>query len=469
MYLSLGRLLLNHKTSQVINLINKEDSDYNFHIIPESCYSEGKQSSLTIIPATGKVMKNSKLPLTITYEAKHPGESTFNVLVNSINFSKPISLKVKIESHKMNAKLVYEPSVDTLAVMNPSPKQLAILTQGSNMSLNSQLSSSPSNVTAGKSITGQLTNNFENVVLQEYPYVNKLHFGTMQLNEKSIVKFSLKNIGKFPFDFEWQKVNGSKTISVSHNQSGIVNCDSFKQSIIEYQPKSVGTLMPTELKLKIAYGATYLLSLTGKCIEPALSLSFKSYDFGSRFIYRPGMQINSVCLTLVNHDNIDISVEITNPTVPWLEIDFSPTVLPPGESTGITIIFTPERAQKYIETLNILVNGLSKKSVVITGRGCEMKLDTFELLPQKLSSMIEQQVGKISTGKETHRDRLRESFKSNWKVGKMIRSIKLGAILPKQQVVKRIRLVNNSACELLGQVALSGPTEPSLDGGSKRP
>ena len=116
-YLSLGRLLLNHKTSQIVNLVNKENVDYDFYIIPESCYSEGKQSSLSITPAMGTVHRNSQLPLIIAYEAKSAGESAFNILVNSPSFSKPLSLKAKIESHKMECKLVFEPQVDSSVVV----------------------------------------------------------------------------------------------------------------------------------------------------------------------------------------------------------------------------------------------------------------------------------------------------------------------------------------------------------------
>ena len=477
-YLSLGRLLLNHKTTQTINLINKENMDYNFNIIPESCYSEGKQSSLTITPSSGKVLKNSKLQLNISYEAKSPGESTFNVLVTSVSFSKPISLKVKIESHRMNAKLVYEPCVETSAVLNPTVKQVAALTSGSNQSLDSGSSDYM------KSLAEDAKNNTNPVVLQEYPFVNKLHFGTMQLNEKSIAKFYVKNIGRFPFDYEWTKINGSKTISISENPSGIVNVDAFKKCVIEYQPKQVGSLMSTDLKLKVHYGPTYLLSLSGKCIEPSLYFSMKAYDFGNRFIHRPGMQVNYISINIVNHDNIDISLEITNKPVSWLDIQFKPTVLPPGETVGVTVIFNPEKAMKYIETINFLVNGLSTKSVVITGRGCEMRLEIHELFPQKLSSMIDQQIGKIAPGQNklpsgghivgikngqtlanSYRsgpNALRDSLRSNWKVGKPIRQLKLGHILPKTSCMKRIRLVNTSACDITGQVALSGPSEPAL-------
>ena len=122
-YLSLGRLLLNHKTSQIVNLVNKEDADYDFYIIPESCYSEGKQSSLSITPAMGKVSRNSQTPLTITYEAKSAGESAFNILVNSPSFSKALSLKAKIESHKMECKLVFEPQVDSSVVVGEVKSQ----------------------------------------------------------------------------------------------------------------------------------------------------------------------------------------------------------------------------------------------------------------------------------------------------------------------------------------------------------
>jgi hypothetical protein len=173
-YLSLGRLLLNHKTSQIVNLVNKEDVDYDFYVIPESCYSEGKQSSLSITPAMGRVHRNSQLPLTIGYEAKSAGESAFNILVNSPSFSKPLSLKAKIESHKMECKLVFEPQVDSSVIVG-------------DVNLSSQTlkcSSTKFNVGVDDLVPTQ-----EPFILEEYPTVNKLHFGTMQINEKSIVKF----------------------------------------------------------------------------------------------------------------------------------------------------------------------------------------------------------------------------------------------------------------------------------------
>ena len=260
----------------------------------------------------------------------------------------------------------------------------------------------------------------------------------MQINEKSIVKFLVKNLGKFPFDFEWNKLKGSKTVSVTEHSAGIVNVDAVRETLIEYQPTQIGYLMETIIKLKVNYGPVYLLSFTGRCVEPSLNFAFDNHDFGSCFLHKTGMPMETRVLNITNRDNTDISFECLTKWNSWLEVDFTNKVLSPLETTGVNIRFKPPGVKRYSQKVEFLINGLSKKSVSIVGKGTQVKLECNELTQVKAD----------------------KGYKP--KLGRAIKCLRLGTILPNDHVVSYFRVTNNSNAKINGNVCLGGPNEAVL-------
>ena len=58
-----------------------------------------------------------------------------------------------------------------------------------------------------------------------------------------------------------------------------------------------------------------------------------------------------------------------------MEVEFSATVLSPGDTRNINITFYPREAVKYQEDLVFEINGLSKRNIEVHGLGTEMRVE----------------------------------------------------------------------------------------------
>ena len=202
----------------------------------------------------------------------------------------------------------------------------------------------------------------------------------------------------------------------------------MREVMVEYVPKVPGIMKETVLKVKVNYGQTYIVNLTGKGYEPCLHFNTTHIDFGNCFLYKPNSAPVLRSIQMVNKDTIDISVELRSKLEPWLQADFKPTVIAYGQAVNFDINFLPITAEKFSTTLEFLINGLSTRKVHVQGRGVPIKLITTE-------------IGASS---------------------KPLKTLKLGTINPRQVIVKRIRVTNKSLAPISGVVNLAGPKESSL-------
>lgn len=68
------------------------------------------------------------------------------------------------------------------------------------------------------------------------------------------------------------------------------------------------------------------------------------------------------------------SVDCTYIPTAHLHHNFEAQVIGPNETRTVKFNFLPRESKRYREVVTFEINGLSKKSVVIKGRGNEMKV-----------------------------------------------------------------------------------------------
>ncbi|XP_077975805.1 hydrocephalus-inducing protein homolog isoform X2 [Styela clava] len=360
-------LLVGRTASETINLINDESIGFNFNIIDDSCHSEGYSTSLFISPMHGFIPARTRLPLQVSYTASQPGDANFNVICEVGRKTKPLMLNVKACGHSMQAQLICENS------------------QGAKIEL------SPAGL-------------------------NAINFGEVELHEKAVRQLYLINSGKHNFTYNWNLQHdvqimeslSSRSLDTNRKQKmdpktgklpasnkrpktktprqkipaisispedGSVAAGTRKRCLLTFQPHDLGGIPTSELVLKVSDGPMYLCHVTGVGVKPGLAFSFSEYSFGSCFIYRAGMPVNTVTLTVTNKDNKENSIECMYENTPHLEVGFQAVVLPPGGSTEATIAFYPRAVTKYRETLSFQINGLSNHLVDILGDGTELRVE----------------------------------------------------------------------------------------------
>lgn len=146
------------------------------------------------------------------------------------------------------------------------------------------------------------------------PY--RLDFGDFFINEKKTKKVILQNNGEFNFDFVWKRqVNKYLTITP---ETGTVQKGNETEFEITYMPISEHKLKNFKLQLQIISGPKYDILLTGAARKPGVKMSFTQFDFGPSFVMKQPMP-RQCMLTIVNNDNIAISIETDFEKKPYLD------------------------------------------------------------------------------------------------------------------------------------------------------
>src|SRR5690606_14501316 len=78
-------------------------------------------------------------------------------------------------------------------------------------------------------------------------------------------------------------------------------------------------------------------------------------------------------LRIQNNDTNEMTLDCLYKNTSHLEVQMSPTVLKPGETIKVPIIFTPQNEVMYKEIIPFDINGLQTVSVEVTGEGTKIK------------------------------------------------------------------------------------------------
>ncbi|XP_069312434.1 hydrocephalus-inducing protein homolog [Eulemur rufifrons] len=361
-HLNFSSLLIGREARERVQLINKEEQGFSFAFQDNSRYSEGFGNSLVVCPMEGWIPPLSRFPIDIFFTPKHEGDVNFNLICNVKKKVQPLTLNVKAEGYSMNTEIKCKDRTGSITLLTPNQ-------------------------------------------------TNIINFYEVGLNECVQCEFSFINTGKFNFSFQ-AELSGSKTLlqylEFSPTDS-TVDVGQSVQATLSFQPLKKCVLKELELRIKISQGPTYMCSISGRAVSPAVHFSFTSYNFGTCFIYQAGMPPYKQTLVITNKEETSMSIDCLYTSTTHLEVNFRVEVIKPGKTLEIPIIFYPRESINYRELIAFEINGLSQQTVEIKGKGTEMKISVLD--PAN-------------------------------------RVVKLGAVLPGQVVKKTVSIMNNSLAQL---------------------
>jgi len=139
----------------------------------------------------------------------------------------------------------------------------------------------------------------------------------------------------------------------------------------------------------------YHIHLDGIAVRPDLHASFDRHDFGPSFIYRAGMPLKSVPLTLTNRGTKDLSVACLSETAfadSCFQFDFKQLILVAGKSHQAKVTFIPRECRQYSAQIVLELNGLTRRTVELSGAGTHLRVELVEPR-QKLFDVGTLQIG----------------------------------------------------------------------------
>uniref|UniRef100_A0A4X2JPP9 HYDIN axonemal central pair apparatus protein n=1 Tax=Vombatus ursinus TaxID=29139 RepID=A0A4X2JPP9_VOMUR len=330
-HLAFSSILMGHEARETVHMINNEEQDFNFAFEDSSCYSEGYINNLIVKPMEGMIPAMSRLPIDIYFTPKCEGEVNFTLICHVKRKAQPLTLNVKAEGYSMKVEIKCKESDGSVFNLNP---------------------------------------------LQP----NVISFYEVEINESVKCEFTLINLGKFNFSV-LSEFDGPKALQQYFTFSPSETVVEAGQSVpasLAFCPLKKCFVKGVELRLKINYGPTYTCILMGSSVTPAIQFSFTRYNFGTCFIYLPGMPTYKQILVITNNEEKPISLECLYTNTAQLEVGWRVDVIKPGKSLEIPITFYPREATCYKEIVPFEINGLSQQNVEIQGRGTEMKISVLD-------------------------------------------------------------------------------------------
>ncbi|XP_057569314.1 hydrocephalus-inducing protein homolog [Hippopotamus amphibius kiboko] len=361
-HLNFSCLLIGREARETVKIINQEEQEFHFAFQDTSRYSEGFSNSLVVCPMEGWIPPLSRFPIDIFFTPKQEGDVNFNLICNVKRKAHPLTLNVKAEGYSMNVEVKCKDRTGSITLLTPNQ-------------------------------------------------TTTVNFYEVELNECVQCEFSFINTGKFNFSFQ-AELSGPKSLLQYLEFSPIdssVDVGQTAHASLSFQPFKKCVLKGLELKIKISHGPTFMCSISGCAVSPAVHFSFTSYNFGTCFIYQAGMPPYKQTLVVTNKEETPMSLDCLYTNTSHLEVNFQVNVIKPGRTVEIPIIFYPRESINYRELIPFEINGLSQQVVEIKGKGTEMKI------------LVLDPANKI---------------------------VKLGAVLPGQVVKKMISVMNNSQAQL---------------------
>ncbi|XP_004431871.1 PREDICTED: hydrocephalus-inducing protein homolog [Ceratotherium simum simum] len=361
-HLNFSCLLIGREVRETVQIINKEEQGFNFAFQDNSRYSEGFSNSLVVCPMEGWIPPLSRFPIDIFFTPKQEGDVNFNLICNVKKKAHPLTLNVKAEGYTMNAEVKCKDRTGSTTILTPNQ-------------------------------------------------TTTVNFYEVELNECVQCEFNFINTGKFNFSFQ-AELSGPKALLQYLEFSptdGSVDVGQSAQASLSFQPFKKCVLKGLELRIKISQGPTFMCTISGCAVSPAIHFSFTSYNFGTCFIYQAGMPQYKQTLVITNMGETSVSIDCLYTNTTHLEVNFRVNVLKPGKTLEIPITFYPRESINYRELIPFEINGLSQQVVEIKGKGTEIKILVLD--PAN-------------------------------------RIVKLGAVLPGQVVKKTVSIMNNSQARL---------------------
>lgn len=365
--LQFRHLLIGAHSSETVHIVNEESVPFAFDFLTTSY--EAERTAVTIVPSSGVVPANGRLPIEVTFAPTEERLTNANISCAVKRKPAPLRLNLKGEGYQVHDRLSLEDEAGA-----------------SDVAVAPELTS-----------TG----------------VNFLDFGTVQVNERAAKRVVITNSGAFGFDFSWAfaaDAGGSgaagaralaATLRASRNAGGSMSALTSMSSTrpikvtpeagkvpkggsitceIEFRPTSQVAINNMALLCTVANVKRYQMCVSATGGRPALEFSAHQINFGE-CILPPSASLAAVPVTkmlrITNREaDRDISLQCLFDKKPHLDVGCDALVLRPGDSVDVPFTFTPRQPMVYTESVPFEVNGLHTVNVSVSGEGvpCSIEL-----------------------------------------------------------------------------------------------
>ncbi|EKX37002.1 hypothetical protein GUITHDRAFT_78541 [Guillardia theta CCMP2712] len=323
-FCNFNSLLLHHKASHTVMLVNKEHIPFSFAFDGKTYGAEEVPPVVSISPSSGTVAPDSELALTVQFMPKVEKMYNFNAVCSVKKKATRLAINIKGEGFDNHVSVVLEDESGQLPIL-------------------------PATLSA-------------------------IDFGEVHVNDWRKKVISVTNKGKYPIEYEWLSEK-HRLLTIKPERGRVLKGDKAEVQLA-FHPASDARMMNHPVLLNIINGPKFSFDVSASGRRPQLSFSSYKVAFGPCFLYRQGVEPNVYVLRVVNEDTQDISYDVNFDNKPHLEIDAPPTNLSPGAMEEIRIVFMPRELKEYRESIEFKVNGLYRIEVEVTGSGheCDVSL-----------------------------------------------------------------------------------------------
>ncbi|KAG7521590.1 hydrocephalus-inducing protein-like [Solea senegalensis] len=349
-HLDFGELIVGRQVEQSVLLVNVEEEPFAFSVLQSSLLCEALMSSLVVLPMSGIVAPQQKLPLTVSFTPCREGYMSFRLVVNVKRRSEPLSLPVKADCFPVNALVQLKKPDGSLR---------------------------------------EIASNHQDTV----------DFGVVAVLEQSTLDFLVTNVARLGVEVNFNLTGPSKMLRYLElkPKSASILVGSQQEASLVLSPRANCILHDVLMSINIKHGPTFTFAVKGKAEAPNLEFSFTKYNFGKCFLYRPGMVPPSQTLMICNKGELDVSVQCQFEKSSCLRTNFQPDVLPPGGLMRMPVDFCPQETRGFYKKLTFVFNNCVTKQVEVEGQGIELKLEVENPLQRNIK------LGSVTLGQKVKR------------------------------------------------------------------
>ncbi|XP_075242911.1 hydrocephalus-inducing protein-like isoform X4 [Convolutriloba macropyga] len=362
-HINFKSLLIGTYAEETLYIVNHENESYKVAVDEASLIEPDTGEAVQVTPKSFSVGAKSRAPIKLRFYARLEKEINFNVAFTAQFKSMPLRVNVKAVGYAMDSQLFFHESENEKLEMS-------------------------------------------------HAQVNEIDFGEVEVNDKLIKTFSITNSGKYIFEYSWSisqpqlsSSSGSGSGSVASQSSlsveavsGSVGAGESANAILTWHPRHKYSLSGAFLNLNVKNGPKYKVALLGLAVRPSVKFSFRKHNFGYTFLASNEQTVKHCTLVISNHDCKTINVDCLFTNQPHLRVSMEPGAgtLEPDSSCQVLIEFAPAKCVKYQEVIKFLINGLTETDVVITGYGCDLKLDVMGGVKNKICNLGAIRIGQVA-------------------------------------------------------------------------
>ena len=329
-HVSFPDLIPNHTQKKSFRIVNPDPTPIKFRINDDQKATQAAGWDLQLSEKTGFIQPKQSIEIEVSVRTKCPGELAhpLNILVDGK--ISPLSVNVKAFAHEMAVNISSHDENGTSVVFNPKIKNLVDF--------------SPVEVNTKVMRTFKISNESEHAVALDITLPKKF---------KKLVKLDF-NIENDLVIAPLQTIEGILCYAPTRPGSNLDGCD---------------------LKIKVQFGEVFNIAIRGSARCPPIEFHPSILDFGSKFIYEPGMPTNKAEIQIYNPSEQPISIDLVKSNLDTsLEVEFKPVVLERKKTTTAYVSFKPKAAQDFSEEIVFVINGASEFKLPVTGAGVNLSI-----------------------------------------------------------------------------------------------